>query len=63
MGKLIFTFLPQLISSGPYTFSSSKFIFYNVDTSFARVHLMTFLLFLIIFISMIVIIVINHYKP
>lgn len=61
MGNVLFMFIPKLIQRVPYTFSSPKFIFYNTDTSFSRTHTLTFLFFLVIFIGMIVVVVVNKY--
>jgi hypothetical protein len=54
--------MPKLVNHTPYTFSSPKYIFYNTDTSFSRTHLLTFLFFLVMFIAMVVVILVNKYK-
>lgn len=61
MGTTLFLFMPKLVSPVPYTFSSSKYIFYNIDTSFSRTHLLTFFIFLIFLIFMITIILVDKY--
>lgn len=61
MGYVLFLFMPKLVNHTPFAFSSPKYIFYNTDTSFARAHLLTFLLFIILFIAMVVVIVVNKY--
>lgn len=61
MGNMLFLFMPKIMQHFPYTFSSSKYIFYNIDTSFTRTHLLTFILFLVLFIAMIIVVVVNRY--
>lgn len=61
MTNVLFLFMPKLIQHLPYAFSSSKYIFYNSDTSFTRTHLLTFILFVVIFTLMIIIIILNKY--
>ena len=61
MGYVLFLFMPKLVNHVPYAFSSSKYIFYNIDTSFSRTHLFTFILFVILFIVMVVVVLVNKY--
>lgn len=60
----LFTFMPQLLDTHPYTFSSPKYIFHNTDTSLTRTHLLTFIIFIVLLILMATIIIIHKYfKP
>jgi hypothetical protein len=62
MGYVLFAFMPKLLNHTPYAFSSPKYIFYNTDASFSRAHLLTFIIFLVIFVTMIVVTLLNKYK-
>ncbi len=62
MTHVLFLFMPKLVEYVPYVFSSSKYIFYNKDTSFSRTHLLTFIIFFVILIAMVIIVLLNKYK-
>ncbi len=61
LSPTLFTFMPNLIQQLPYSFSSPKWIFYNIDTSLTRTHLLTFIIFILLFTIMITTIIVNRY--
>lgn len=53
--------MPSLMQHKPYAFSSPKFIYHNVDTSFTRTHLVTFIVFVVLVVVMAIVIVVDKY--
>jgi len=60
----LFSFMPKMIQHYPYSFSSSKYIYHNVDTSLTRTHALTFIIFIVLLVVMCVVVAIDAYfKP
>ena len=57
----LFSFMPIMIEHYPFTFSSPKYIFYNVDTSISRTHGLTFIVFIVFLVIMTICIAIDKY--
>ena len=63
LSTILLSFLPDISNTVPYAFSPSKFIHYYTDSSLLRTQGLSFILFVISLATILILILINHYKP